>query len=347
MAQKKGARKKIYETQKINGDIAERRRVSDKQLSDWNPNSPTIEYAWSDFMVECMAKQLASASISFYQRFYKKYTKFLNEYIGANDENTPVDILVGNHWHVLFIKSMGDVSIQTVNSYLRAYRAFGNFCQKRGWIEGFECPIKEVEPPVKEVYTSEELERLLIKPNIEDFVAFRNYTIITLLLSTGARENTIINIRLADVDLENGFIAFNTTKANKVRNMPLEPKALTAISEFINRYRHNEVKPSDYLFCNIYGEQISRGGLAQSIATYNKSRGVEKTSIHLFRHTFAKNWITSGGDIITLAQVLTHSELDMVKRYANLYQTDIREKMLEYSTLSSMRVKSGKTLKTK
>lgn len=344
---KKGARKNIYETQKISADVSERRRISDKEISEWDANSPAIKYAWSDFIVDCMAKQLAKASIDFYKRFYKKYLAFLAECVGANDENTPIDILVGNHWRVLFIDSLGDVSVQTVNSYLRAYRAFGNFCQKRGWIEGFECPIKEVEPPVKDVYTKAELEKLLRKPDVEDFVAFRNYVIINLLLSTGARENTIINIRLADVDLEEGTISFNTTKANKVRTLPLEPKALTAITEFIKRYRHNEVKPTDFLFCNIYGEQITRGGLAQSIAKYNKSRGVEKTSIHLFRHTFAKNWITSGGDIITLAQVLTHSELEMVKRYANLYQTDIKDKMLEHSTLSSMRAKSGKTLKTK
>ena len=63
-----------------------------------------------------MAKQLASASIDFYKRFYKKYLTFLAECIGADDENTPVDILVGNHWRVLFIETLGEVSIQTVNS---------------------------------------------------------------------------------------------------------------------------------------------------------------------------------------------------------------------------------------
>ena len=57
-------------------------------------------------------------------------------------------------------------------------------------------------------------------------------------------------------------------------------------------------------------------------------------------------WITDGGDLISLAQVLTHSELDMVKRYANLYGTDIKDKIMEHSPLSQLRTNSGETLQT-
>ena len=90
---------------------------------------------------------------------------------------------------------------------------------------------------------------------------------------------------------------------------------------------------------------MSRSTLTKSVRVYNNKRNVEKTSIHLLRHTFAKKWITSGGDIITLAKVLTHSELEMVKRYSNLYGGDIKKEMEQHSAISQMKVKSGKTLK--
>ena len=91
---------------------------------------------------------------------------------------------------------------------------------------------------------------------------------------------------------------------------------------------------------------MSRACLTKNIIQYNRSRGVEKTSIHLFRHTFAKNWITSGGDIITLARVLTHSELEMVKRYSNLYNTDVKAAVVEHAiTATGISHGSGKIKK--
>lgn len=344
--EKENKKVSIHQSQKKSISPEKRREITEREWTEWNPDSPTIKFAWLDFKVECRAKRLSPQTLAYYDRFYKKFQNYLINYLNANEDTVPVDILLGNHWQVLFVQSLGDVIDQTVNSYLRAYRAFGNYCEKRGWIEGFKCPIREVVPEPKPVYTDKELEKLLKKPDIEDFVAFRNYTIINLLLSTGARENTIINIKIKDVDLEEGYITFTTTKAHKVVRLPLEPKALVAINEFIVRWRNN-VEPDDYLFCNWYGEKLSRSGMTKSIAEYNERHGVSKSSIHLFRHTFAKNWITDGGDIITLAQVLTHSELDMVKRYANLYDTDIRDKVLTHSTLSKMRTKSGKTIKNK
>ena len=123
---------------------------------------------------------------------------------------------------------------------------------------------------------------------------------------------------------------------------------LNILAEFISKWRTGgDLTEDDYLFANEYDEQLTRGGLYHAIRNYNLRRGVQKTSIHLFRHCFAKNWITSGGDIITLAKVLTHSDLEMVKRYANLYAYDVKSAMEEHSTLSKLRTKSGETLTTK
>jgi integrase/recombinase XerD len=158
-------------------------------------------------------------------------------------------------------------------------------------------------------------------------------------------------LKIKDAELDEGYIIFNTTKANKVVRVGLEKKIRKDLKEFIARWRlvdadNEPIDSSEYLFCNTFGEQLTRGGLTIAIARYNRRRGVEKTSIHLLRHTFAKNWITSGGDIISLAKVLTHSELDMVKRYSNLYGEDVKAEIEEHSTLAQLRRKSGQTLKT-
>lgn len=330
------------------------KKIRDAQRYTEDPDAYTIEECWSFFIVNRRARQNAEASLDAYKRFYKKLSTMIppDEH-GLVVPRFPISMLDDDGIRTLFIESLKrkdgkDISPQTVNHYLRSYRAFGNFCVDEGYLaEGFSCPIKEVEPPLKDVYTEAELKRLLKEPDLEDFVAYRSYAIINLMLSTGARSNTIRNLRIRDFNAETGYIKFNTTKAHKVIEIGLDPKCVYALNRYKVRWRSSakEDNPDDFLFCNCFREQISRDTLCKSIAAYNKSRGVDKTSLHLFRHTFAKMWITSGGDIVSLARVLTHTELEMVKRYANLYSADVKKEVEEHSVLAQLKTEPKKSIK--
>lgn len=339
-------RKKI--TKKNNVSLETKRQRLKLNMEEWKHPEWDTQYCFSGFMVSQYERGNSKATLDFYRRFYKKYTAYIADCLNTTPKELPIEHLTSGVAQSAFIHYLETLNInqQTINSYLRGFRAFGNFCEEEGYIDGFKCPIKEVEPPIKEVYSDEELQRLLKKPDISDFVEFRSYCIISLILNTAARSNTILNIKICDLELEEGYINFNTTKAHKIVRLGLERKTKRDLEEWVNYWRIGKgASQTDYLFCNEYGEQLSRSALAKSIAKYNNSRGVEKTSIHLFRHTYAKKWITSGGDIISLARVLTHSELEMVKRYSNLYGSDVKKEIEEHSAISQLKVVNGKTLK--
>lgn len=339
-------RKKI--TKKNNVSLETKRQRLKLNMEEWKHPEWDTQYCFSGFMVSQYERGNSKATLDFYRRFYKKYTAYIMDCLNTTPKELPIEHLTSGVAQSAFIHYLETLNInqQTINSYLRGFRAFGNFCEEEGYIDGFKCPIKEVEPPIKEVYSDEELHRLLKKPDISNFVEFRSYCIISLILNTAARSNTILNIKICDLELEEGYINFNTTKAHKIVRLGLERKTKRDLEEWVNYWRIGKgASPTDYLFCNEYGEQLSRSALAKSIAKYNNSRGVEKTSIHLFRHTYAKKWITSGGDIISLARVLTHSELEMVKRYSNLYGSDVKKEIEEHSAISQLKVVNGKTLK--
>lgn len=316
----------------------------------------TVDFCFNLFKISLKERQCTEPTMKAYERMYNKLLRHYDAITDNHGKEAPITMLTKEGAQLAFMdylkKGCGtdnkEVSPQTINHYLRHYRTFGNFCNEREYIYNFHCPIKEVEAPIKQVYTEAELKKLLVKPPIRNFTEFRNYCIIELILATGARSATIRSIMLKDIDLESGYINFNTTKAHKVIQLGLDRKVRADLAEFIAKWRnYSGIKDTDYLFCNEYGEQLAKDGLIRAISTYNKRRGVEKTSIHLLRHTFAKNWITSGGDIITLARVLTHSDLEMVKRYSNLYATDVRREMEEHSTLSQLRQSSGSTIRSK
>ncbi len=210
----------------------------------------TVGFAYSQFAVYQLTKGNSKQTIAFYDRFYKKYCSFIRNTFNKEPEETQLDIMTMDGMQLAFVASLGDVNQQTINSYLRGYRAFGNYCEEQGYLSGFKCPIKEVAPPIKQVYTDSELKKLLVKPDITYFEGFRNFTIINLLLATGVRTNTILNLRIKDVELEEGYIDFNTTKAHKVVRVGLERKCRAVLMEYISYWRTGgDIEPDDYLFC--------------------------------------------------------------------------------------------------
>jgi integrase/recombinase XerD len=251
-------------------------------------------------------------------------------------------------WFIDYLRDVDKVNNQTITSYLRDYRAIMYYCMEHGWIKPFKIVIKDIPTPIKDCYTQKEIDRLLRKPNTDNFTEYRNWVIVNYLLATGNRIQTIINIKVGDVDLEDGYININVQKNKKVSRISIISKMTNILREYISLYRTDDegyTIDDEYLFCNKYGEKLSDNALKRAIAHYNQSRGVNKTSIHLFRHTFAKMWIISGGDIVSLQQMLGQSSNKMVQQYANLYASDIKEKAEQHSILSNAKTKSGKTLR--
>ena len=325
-----------------------------------------------EFINEQRARRNSEYTIKHYQRTFKKLYAF-SAIIAANsskdidkiydqfqDEDDalvyagkqlPIGVLEYNDYQMYFVDYLLNnqkCNNQTVTSYLRDYRAIMYYCMEQGWIKPYKIVVKDKDAPIKDCYTDKEIDKLLVKPNTDNFAEYRNWVIINYLLATGNRIQTIINIKVGDVDLDEGYININTQKNGKVNRISLVRKINIILREYISLYRtdeDNNIKEDEYLFCTQYGEKMTDNALKRAIASYNNRRGVNKTSIHLFRHTFAKRWIISGGDIVSLQQMLGQSSNKMVQHYANLYASDIKEKAEKHSVLSNTKTKSGKTLK--
>lgn len=140
-------------------------------------------------------------------------------------------------------------------------------------------------------------------------------------MNCGCRADTIRNIQNRDVDFERKQVIFRHTKTGKIQTIPLCSMLVSILSDYV-AMRGGE--PSDYLFCSVYGTMLSENALKLAIADYNHKRGVLKTSIHMFRHTFARKYLMDcGGDAFTLQHLLGHSTLQMTKHYCAIFDSDI------------------------
>jgi len=198
----------------------------------------------------------------------------------------------------------------------------------------FKVRLIRQEKKVKNTYTDAELKILLAKPDVKkcDFSEYRNWVISNYLLGTGNRLGTICELKIGDIDFQNHEILLKKVKNRRQYVIPLSLRLEKILLDYL-LYRKGE--PDDYLFCDRYGDRLKKGALATAIRKYNLSRGVEKTSVHLYRHTFAKNWILNGGDIFRLKSILGHSSIDIVKEYAEMFGSDLKRNFDRFNPLDN------------
>lgn len=241
-----------------------------------------------------------------------KVLPFVN-WLNANQYSNLSQSIVNEY--ILYLNNTHENKV-TVNSLLRNIRTFCNWLYEHDYAPKVKIPIKKSYEVTKEVYTQEELKILLKKPtNTTKFNELRNWAIINFFIGTGCRINSLVNVKINDVNFVNDTITLRVTKNKKQQVIPLCSTLKNVLRQYLRTWTNT---PTDYLFPNQYGEQLANVQVTHAINKYNKSRGISKTSCHLFRHTFSHNYLLQGGDIFRLQQILGHSTLDMVKIYANM-----------------------------
>ena len=160
-------------------------------------------------------------------------------YVG---QNLPIAALEQNDFQMWFVRYLSDngANDQTITSYLRDYRAIMYYCMEQGWIDPYKIVIKDKPTPIKDCYTHKELEKLLKKKDSKYFTEYRNWVIVNYLLATGNRIQTLINIKVGDVDLEDGYININVQKNKNVSRLSLVSKMVTILREYIQLFRTDD-----------------------------------------------------------------------------------------------------------
>lgn len=292
----------------------------------------TVNEAFEQFVRIKQNKNLSEESIRYYKGVMRIFIMFF-DFDGESYCSSITPLTVEDFLTYLREKNP-PLSSVSINTYLRGLRAILYFFMEREYMSEFKVSLIKQEKKIKETYTDVELKLLLKKPNIKQcsFAEYRNWVTTNYLLATGNRLSTVCNLKIKDIDFQNHEISLTKLKNRRHYVIPLSTRLEKILYDYL-LYRKGD--PDDFLFCNQYGEKMQNWGLASAIKRYNHSRGVEKTSIHLYRHTFAKNWILNGGDIFRLKSILGHSSIDIVKEYADMFGADLKRDFDEFNPLDN------------
>ena len=291
----------------------------------------TVQEAFEMFIRSCTVKNLSERTIKTYRHHYSLLVRFKSsdDLIESINKSVIED-------YVLFLRGNTSANDITINSYLRSLRAFLYYCMENNYLPRFKIEIPKAEKKIKETYSMDELERLLMKPDVKtcDFSEYKIWVLENYLLGTGNRISSALNLKIKDIDFYNATILVQKTKSRKQQIIPLSNSLNSILQEYLT-YRGGEGE--DYLFCNMYGERANLRSVQEMVCKYNLARNVKKTSCHLFRHTFAKNWILAGGDIFRLQKILGHSDLTVTKEYLQMFGNDVALDFEKFNPLDNMK----------
>ena len=302
-----------------------------------NVQKSPVEQYFSLFLSSAAARGVKDKTLQTYKQHFHSISKRM-------DVTVPMDCLNASDLDNMILKMREEgLSDCSINSYTRTLKVFFSWCNEEGH-SNLNIRLYKAAETVKEVYTDDELLVLLKKPEANcNFCEYRNWVIINFLLNSGCRAATVRNILNQDVDLARKQIVLRHTKNGKVQVIPLCSSMVAILRDYIVVRGGGG---NDYLFCNEFGDLLTENALRLAIVRYNTARGVQRTSIHAFRHTFARKYLVDcGGDAFSLQRLMGHSTLKMTRHYCNLFNDDIIESHEQRSPLTHLTRSKRQTIK--
>ena len=288
----------------------------------------TFEDVYTSFIVSKTSLGISASTIN----NYKYHLRTIGRYL---DITMPFDDLSKSDLEKMTVAMReSGLAYNTVATNVRMVRIFLHWCQREG-LTTLDIPNFKERETVKETYTDEELMILLKKPPKDaSFVEYRTWVIENFLLNCGCCAATVCNIQIRDVDLAAKTVIFRHNKNGKVQANPLCSQMASILSDYM---LIRKGAAEDYLFCDQYGGMLTGNALRLSVQHYNRTRGIQKTSIHLFRHTFARKYlIDCGGDAFRLQRLMGHSTLHMTKHYCAIFDADLANNYDKFSPLAQL-----------
>lgn len=234
-----------------------------------------------------------------------------------------------------FLASLFDLGIspRSQSRILSGLRTFYKFLLLDGFIE--QDPTELIESPrlgehIPEVLSVEEVDMLENAIDLSEPEGQRNKAIIEVLFSCGLRVSELVNLKLSNLYLDEGYIRV-LGKGSKERLVPISRRAIDELKYWFIDRNAMKIKPGeqDYVFLNRRGAHLTRTMILIMIKRLGAEAGITKTiSPHTLRHSFATSLLEGGADLRSIQAMLGHESIGTTEIYTHLDMSRIREDVL-------------------
>lgn len=273
----------------------------------------TLEEAQASFRRHLRAANKAPRTVQTYLDALDHFGRYLR----AVDAPLDVGLIEAAHVEGWLVKLHDDG--RRAASVANRYRSLQQFFRwladeeeiPRSPMARMKPPIVPVQPPP--VLTEDQLRRLLKACEGSGFEERRDMALLRMLMDTGMRRAECAGLRVTDIDFE-AEVAVVLGKGRRARACPFGRRTAQALDRYLRARAKHPAASMPWLWLGKKG-RLTDTGILQMLRRRGRTAGIEHIYVHLFRHTYAHQWLAAGGTEGDLMRLAGWRSRDMLGRY--------------------------------
>lgn len=238
---------------------------------------------------------------------------------------------------------------KTVKRKIASIKAFYRYLEEEERLEGSN-PFTKIRVKFKEteslprIISRNDIERLLnymytvMKQSGQKSAIYRDLSVIEMFFATGARVYEISNLKIQNIDLDNGIIKL-FGKGSKERYVQIGSQEVLELVKEYYRLNQQDIDKSGFFFVNRQGKRFSEQSIRRMIRKYSCQAGISiHITPHMFRHSVATYLLEEGVDIMYIQKILGHSSIKTTQIYLHIASKKQMEILKERHPRNQMRI---------
>ncbi len=247
---------------------------------------------------------------------YGEAVRLLGDFLTRNGMPTQVQSISREHVESFIGELLERFKPATASNRFRGLQVFFKWLVGEG--EVTVSPMVNMKPPAipeapPAVLSEDELRRLLKACEGKEFEDRRDMAIIRLLLDTGMRRAECTRLRVEDIDFEHN-VATVLGKGRRPRACPFGRKTAQALDRYLRVRAGHRHADRPELWLGLWGP-MTESGIYQVVRDRAAKAGIPDLHPHIFRHTYAHQWLAAGGQEGDLMRLAGWRSRTMLGRY--------------------------------
>ena len=276
-----------------------------------------------DFLQDCAyRKRLSENTVKAYKSDLGKFMEFM-----AVERKKPLTRCFRDDIIAFMVRlELDGETGRSRSRRLSCLRRFFAYIREKGRIDelpttGLRNPKIPKKLPV--TLSRQDMKKLLDEGRKGDKYRRRTGIMLEVMYATGMRVSEMASLRQEHLLLDDGVILIEKGKGSKGRTVLVPEITVRHLMEYLDEIRPLilEVGHSSYVFVSKSGNPINREYVWTLFRDLAQDAGIEKhMTPHLLRHTCATHLLENGCDLLTVQNLLGHSDISTTEIYTHVLE---------------------------